>query len=79
MKRLILSLLLGMSLFGSPSFSITRSNTFIADKKEVIVYITRTGQKYHRSSCRYLRQSKIQTTKKDAISQGLTACSVCNP
>ncbi len=26
------------------------------------VYITKTGQKYHRSDCSYLRQSKISIT-----------------
>ena len=40
------------------------------------VYITRTGSKYHRSGCSYLK-SKIEIEKKDAIAQGYTACSRC--
>ncbi len=44
-----------------------------------IVYITRMGHKYHTSDCRYLRQSKIKIKLKDAIDQGYTPCSVCNP
>lgn len=43
------------------------------------VYITRTGEKYHRSGCRYLRQSKIAIDRSAAIRQGYTPCSVCNP
>lgn len=48
-------------------------------KKEVIVYITDTGTKYHRNSCSYLRQSKIQIDESKAIRQGYTPCSRCNP
>lgn len=44
-----------------------------------IVYITRTGSKYHRANCRYLSQSKIPIERSIAISQGYTPCSVCKP
>lgn len=43
------------------------------------VYITKTGEKYHRSGCKYLRKSCISTTLSSALAQGYTACSVCNP
>lgn len=43
------------------------------------VYVTKTGNKYHRSGCSYLRQSKIAKDKNTAISEGYTACSRCNP
>lgn len=43
------------------------------------VYITKTGKKYHSEGCRYLRQSKISISKSDAINDGYTPCSVCNP
>lgn len=43
------------------------------------VYKTRTGDCYHRGGCRYLSRSKIPVSKSSAISQGLRACSVCNP
>jgi hypothetical protein len=46
---------------------------------ETTVYITRTGEKYHRGSCRYLRQSKIPISLTEAKRQGYTACSVCEP
>jgi len=44
-----------------------------------IVYITRTGKKYHAGDCRYLSKSKIPITLKDAIQKGYTPCSVCSP
>ena len=47
--------------------------------KEQVVYITKTGKKYHRANCRYLSRSKIGTTLKDAKGNGYTACSVCSP
>lgn len=43
------------------------------------VYITRTGAKYHRSNCRYLRYSKIKVTLKYAKSHGYGACKICRP
>ena len=45
----------------------------------IIVYITRTGAKYHRDGCRYLSQSKIETTLKDALAKRLGPCGVCKP
>lgn len=44
------------------------------------VYVTRTGDKYHTSSCRYVRnKNNISTMTRDqAKSRGLTACSVCS-
>ena len=48
------------------------------DTQTVTVYITRTGTKYHRPGCRYLRQSKIPISLKDA-KQHYTPCSVCKP
>ena len=42
------------------------------------VYITRTGKKYHRDGCSYLRSSKIPISLTDA-KRGYSPCSVCNP
>ena len=50
-----------------------------ASKENYTVYITRTGSKYHRDGCQYLRNSKIEIDKKEAIENGYTACSRCNP
>lgn len=47
------------------------------DTQNYIVYITRTGKKYHRNGCQYLRQSKIEIDINDAKRRGYTACSRC--
>lgn len=52
------------------------SNT--SDAKTEIVYITDTGSKYHMAGCSYLK-SKKAITKEQAISQGYSPCSRCNP
>lgn len=43
------------------------------------VYITNTGEKYHRGTCRYLAKSKNSIELSEAISQGYGACKVCTP
>jgi len=43
------------------------------------VYITNTGEKYHRSNCRYLRKSKIPISLSKAKSSGYEPCKVCSP
>jgi hypothetical protein len=48
------------------------------DPAKVVVYITRTGEKYHNDGCRYLRQSRIQTTLAEAAKR-YGPCSVCKP
>lgn len=53
------------------------SKTKQAEQKEEIVYITKTGSKYHRFGCRYLRKSSIPITLKKAKEYGYTPCSVC--
>ncbi len=46
--------------------------------QSVTVYVTRTGEKYHRDGCRYLRQSKIPMTLDNARAR-YDACKVCTP
>ena len=53
--------------------------TVFAASANTVVYITRTGAKYHRGSCSYLRQSKIATTLGSAVSRGYGPCSRCAP
>jgi hypothetical protein len=47
------------------------------DTTEEIVYVTRTGTKYHKDGCQYLSHSKIEMELNDAIAQGYTKCSKC--
>jgi hypothetical protein len=41
------------------------------------VYKTKTGDRYHTSSCRYLAKSKIAIDVAKAKKEGLSACKVC--
>lgn len=41
------------------------------------VYITNTGEKYHRYGCQYLSKSCIAIELSKAITRGYTACSRC--
>lgn len=49
------------------------------EKKEITVYITKTGEKYHTAGCSYLKKSKIPIELSDAKNNGYTPCSRCNP
>ena len=46
---------------------------------EKIVYITKTGKKYHRLGCRYLRKSCIPISLIEAKRRSYTPCKVCKP
>lgn len=48
-----------------------------AEKRECVVYVTRTGERFHHGSCRYLRQSKIRISRAQALKAGYTPCKVC--
>jgi hypothetical protein len=52
---------------------------FADDPKTTVVYITRTGKKYHRDGCRYLAHSRIKTTLAEAKANGYAPCKVCRP
>jgi hypothetical protein len=79
-----LVILLGVSL---PTTAVNATVNTINQKssysakatKSYTVYITNTGKKYHKKGCRYLRMSSIAIKKSSAVSQGYTACKVCNP
>ncbi|MDN5214966.1 hypothetical protein QQ020_22995 [Fulvivirgaceae bacterium BMA12] len=43
------------------------------------VYITKTGRKYHKETCRYLNHSKYPLTLSKAKERGYEACKVCKP
>jgi len=44
-----------------------------------IVFITRTGIRYHKGDCRYLRKSRIPISIEEAREKGYTPCKVCKP
>ena len=47
--------------------------------EDPIVYITKTGTKYHTEDCSYLRSSKIAIRLSEALERGLEPGSRCNP
>jgi hypothetical protein len=49
-----------------------------AVQAQTIVYITKTGEKYHKETCRYLSKSSISIELAKAKENGYTACSVCS-
>jgi hypothetical protein len=56
-------------------FSIIFANNLIAQT----VYTTKTGEKYHKENCRFLKYSKKETTIRKAKGLGFLACKVCKP
>src|SRR5689334_3433260 len=46
--------------------------------QEQVVYVTKTGSKYHTSSCSSLRSSKIAMPLKDAAAK-YQPCKICRP
>lgn len=48
-------------------------------KKETVVYTTKTGSKYHSAGCQYLRRSSIEMTLSEAKEARLSPCSRCSP
>ena len=56
---------------------ITLGFTSLAFSQDV--FTTKTGEKYHKESCRYLSKSKYRVDLKDAIQYGYDPCSVCKP
>lgn len=83
MRRLIIAVLLLLCLLVSSGISSESINPISSigqkDQKEETVYITNTGEKYHREGCRHLAKSKIAIKKSDAIAKGYGACKVCRP
>ncbi len=70
------------SVKNSPTIHINTSTPKVqskVQKKETVVYITITGEKYHVSSCSYLRRSSIPIDLSDAKSSGYSPCSSCHP
>ncbi len=48
-------------------------------EESAIVYITRTGTKYHQAGCHHLRHSCIPITLSETRERGYSACRVCKP
>ena len=75
---IIAVLLLTVSGCGSKSDSKSTPSQVVTNKEQT-VFVTRTGKKYHRDGCQYLRQSKRKIGLSAAIDKGYTPCKVCRP
>ncbi len=60
-----------------PAASVTAPAPSFVPAKET-VYVTRTGKKYHRDGCRYLK-SRRAISLDAAIERGYEPCKVCSP
>lgn len=74
MKRLAPAVSAALLLMALATHAVPQQ-TFVQD---VTVYVTKTGAKYHRAGCQYLRQSQIAMKLSEAKKK-YTACSKCNP
>ena len=63
----------------APTSNTVVSDILKNDAEDVKVFVTPTGQRYHREGCRHLSQRKTETTLDTATERGLTPCSVCKP
>ena len=82
MRRFVIAIAALFILLAAPGVVLSNQEAAPqqqAQTKEQTVYITKTGKKYHRATCRYLSHSKIAASLKDAKGNGFTACSVCRP
>lgn len=50
-----------------------------AGAPETVVFVTKSGARYHLEGCSALRSSRIAATLAEAVSSGYEPCSRCNP
>jgi micrococcal nuclease len=48
-----------------------------AQPQDCPVYVTKTGHKYHRAGCQYLKSSAFKMRHSEAVKAGYTACKRC--
>lgn len=64
----------------APAIVSTSEPPSLRSEHEELVYVTPSGRKYHRGTCRYARtEGVIAMSIADALARGLGACRVCNP
>lgn len=44
-----------------------------------IVYVTKSGTKYHKEKCDYLANSSVEISREQAENKGYSPCSKCRP
>lgn len=95
MKKLIFPILIIILLLCSCTSEIVESGGVVVRAKTTksaekaiepqkyaekdIVFITKSGTKYHKEGCSYISSSKIPMLKEQAINEGIEPCSKCYP
>ena len=57
--------------------NVEKQNDF-ENKQDIIVFVTYSGEKYHKENCRYLKYSKIPVDL-DTARKTYDPCSICKP
>jgi len=73
----MLLLLIALSFLASCDPDKTEEPAVAANS--TIVYVTKSGTKYHREGCQYLSKSSREITLEEAKDKGYEPCSKCNP
>lgn len=61
------------------TFLLILSFVFTTHSIAQTVYVTKTGEKYHKKGCRFLKYSKKDIQIEKALELGYTPCKVCKP
>lgn len=59
--------------------SIVETEPFVTEEVVEYFYITASGSKYHKITCRYVDANDRAVTREEAQSMGKSPCKVCNP
>lgn len=86
---LTMALSFSAGFFGAPRVNPTQTDTDPQEISEIaftaedvvdeLVYITRTGKKYHLENCVYIRSKESTAVEKEEAQRTHAPCSVCNP
>jgi hypothetical protein len=79
LRRVILTLsaLICLAAPAASSVRAVAQRDSVAQSKNCVVYVTRTGRRYHRAGCSALRYSSIAVPRTKAIERGYTPCRRC--
>ena len=78
-QHIVLSIILATIVLISGTYIYDVVDETLYENGNVTVYVTNTGEKYHRSSCSYLRYSRRAISLVDAVQKGYDACLRCAP
>lgn len=59
--------------------AVLLTSCYKAPKYDITVYITSSGEKYHKERCRYVKNKAIEISLSKALHDGYDSCKVCKP